>query len=168
MRIDTGPEGYAMELIDGVRLKRLSIIEDARGWLMEVLRDDDEVFERFGQVYVTTAFPGVVKAWHAHRLQRDNFTCIRGTMRVALFDPRDGSPTKGRVNEFVIPSTAPILLSVPPEVYHGFRAEGDEMAYMLSIPTRHYDHDRPDEYRLPPDTPEIPYRWELTPGLVHG
>ncbi|MCK4614325.1 MAG: dTDP-4-dehydrorhamnose 3,5-epimerase family protein, partial [Thermoplasmata archaeon] len=65
-----------MKLIEGVKLKKLRVIPDERGWLMEILRQDDEIFERFGQVYLTTAYPGVVKGWHYHRIQTDNFTCI--------------------------------------------------------------------------------------------
>ena len=157
-----------MELIDGVKVKKLRVIPDERGWLMEILRDDDEIFRKFGQVYLTTAYPGVVKAWHYHKKQWDNFTCIKGMMKVALYDPRDDSPTKGMINEFFIGEKNPMLISVPPMVYHGFKAIGNETAYFLSIPTEHYNYDDPDEYRLPPDTPEIPYDWILTPGLKHG
>ena len=60
-------------MIEGVRIKRLSVHADERGFLMEILRSDDEVFERFGQVYLTTAYPGVVKAWHMHKKQTDYY-----------------------------------------------------------------------------------------------
>ena len=71
-------------MIEGVKEKKLKIIPDERGRLMEILRSDDEIFQGFGQVYMTTAKPGVVKAWHWHKLQTDNFTCICGKMRLAL------------------------------------------------------------------------------------
>jgi len=51
---------------------------------MEILRNDDNITRNFGQVYVTTAYPGVTKAWHMHKKQTDNFTCIHGMMKVAL------------------------------------------------------------------------------------
>ena len=54
-------------MIDGVKVKKLKIIPDDRGRLMEILRADDGIFKKFGQVYMTTAFPGVVKAWHYHK-----------------------------------------------------------------------------------------------------
>lgn len=154
--------------IDGVSLKPLKVIPDERGWLMEILRSDDEIFQQFGQVYLTTAYPGVVKAWHYHKKQTDNFTCIHGMMKVALFDARPGSPTKNTIMELFIGEKNPLLVTVPPGVYHGFKAIGKETAYFLSIPTLPYDYENPDEYRLPPDTPEIPYDWGLTPGLKHG
>jgi hypothetical protein len=73
-------------MIDGVKTKNLKVVPDERGWLMEILRNDDDIFENFGQVYMTTAYPGVVKGWHLHKKQTDNFTCIHGMMKVALYD----------------------------------------------------------------------------------
>lgn len=155
-------------MIEGVKVKKLNPIPDERGWLMEILRCDDEIFERFGQVYITTAYPGVVKAWHYHKLQTDNFTCIKGMMKVALFDARENSKTYKEINEFFIGEKNPLLIKVPPMVYHGFKAIGDEVAYFLNIPTHTYNYKEPDEYRLPPDTDKIPYDWILTPGKKHG
>ena len=40
-------------LIEGVETRRLKVIPDERGWLMELLRCDDQLFMKFGQVYVT-------------------------------------------------------------------------------------------------------------------
>jgi dTDP-4-dehydrorhamnose 3,5-epimerase len=154
--------------IDGVILKQLKVIPDERGWLMEILRCDEPQFTQFGQVYFTTAYPNVVKAWHYHRKQTDNFTCIHGMMKVALYDARNGSKTHKSLMELFIGDRNPVLVTVPPGVYHGFKAIGTETAYFLSIPTLPYHYAEPDEYRLPPDTPEIPYDWGLVPGLKHG
>ena len=155
-------------MIEGVKIKKLKVVPDERGWLMEILRCDDEIFKKFGQVYLTTAYPGVVKAWHLHKIQTDNFTCIHGTMKVVLYDAREDSPTHGEVNEFFVGDKNPMLISVPPFVYHGFKAVGTETAYFLSVPTEQYNYETPDEYRLPPDTEEIPYDWVLDPGKKHG
>jgi dTDP-4-dehydrorhamnose 3,5-epimerase len=154
--------------IQDVRIKNLRVIPDERGWLMEILRCDDDVFEKFGQVYLTTAYPGVVKAWHYHRKQTDNFTCIHGMMKVVLYDARKESPTYREIIEVFAGEKNPVLISVPPGVYHGFKGIGPETAYFLSIPTLPYNYSEPDEYRLPPDSPEIPYDWGLAPGLKHG
>ena len=155
-------------MIDGVKVKKLKVIPDERGWLTEILRNDDGIFQKFGQVYLSTAYPNVVKAWHYHKIQTDNFTCIKGTMKVALCDKRQYSPTKDEINEFFIGDRNPVLISVPPGVWHGFKAIGGETAYFISIPTEAYNYDEPDEYRLPPDTDQINYDWLLTPGLRHG
>jgi dTDP-4-dehydrorhamnose 3,5-epimerase len=155
-------------MIEGVKVKELKVIPDERGWLMEILRCDDELFEKFGQVYLTTAYPGVVKAWHFHKKQTDNFTCIHGMMKVVLYDSRKESPTYKEINEFFVGKKNPLIIKVPPRVYHGFKAIGTETAYFLSVPTEPYNYENPDEYRLPPDTKEIPYDWILEHGKKHG
>jgi len=155
-------------MIEGVKIKELKIILDERGWLMEILRNDDLLFKKFGQVYLTTAYPGVVKAWHMHKKQTDNFTCIYGMMKVVLYDSRENSPTYKEINEFFIGENNPVLISVPPLIYHGFKALGTRIAYFLSIPTEAYQPENPDEYRLPPNTDKIAYDWGLEPGKKHG
>jgi len=155
-------------MIQGVKTKKLNVIPDERGYLMEILRNDDDIFKQFGQAYLTTAYPGVTKAWHYHKIQTDNFTCVKGMMKVALYDDRNDSETYQEINEFFIGEKNPLLISVPPGVYHGFKAIGDEMAIFLSIPTEPYNYEKPDEYRLPPDTNHINYDWILAPGKRHG
>jgi dTDP-4-dehydrorhamnose 3,5-epimerase len=87
-------------MIEGVQVKQLRVIPDRRGRLMEVLRNDDAVFSRFGQAYITTAYPGVVKAWHYHKVQEDNLAVVHGMVQIALYDAREESATHGEVNVF--------------------------------------------------------------------
>lgn len=155
-------------MIEGVKTKQLRLIPDERGWLLEILRCDDEFFTKFGQVYLTTAYPDVVKAWHMHKIQTDNFTCIHGMMKVVLYDARKDSRTFGEINEFFIGDKNPMLISVPPFVYHGFKSIGNKTTFFLSVPTEPYNYTEPDEYRLPPDTDKIPYKWVLNPSKKHG
>ncbi len=132
-------------MIDGVRVKNLKVIPDDRGRLMEILRADDEIFRKFGQVYITTAFPGVVKAWHYHKIQTDHFTCVSGKMRLALYDSRKDSKTYKEVNEFVISLESPLLVQIPPMIYHGFKCVGDSEALVVNTVTEPYNYKTPDE-----------------------
>jgi dTDP-4-dehydrorhamnose 3,5-epimerase len=151
-------------MIDGVVVKKLNRICDERGYLMEILRSDDEFFQKFGQAYLTCCYPGVVKAWHYHKRQTDHFCCVQGEAKVVLYDSRDGSPTRGEVNEFFMGVKNPILLRIPNLVFHGFKAIGGESAVIVNIPTECYDYQQPDEFRLPYDSAEIPYNWEIKFG----
>jgi len=151
-------------MIEGVKLKDLKVIPDERGRLMEILRADDELFEKFGQVYMTTAYPGVVKAWHYHKKQVDNMTIIKGMMKIVLYDARKDSPTNGEVNEFFLGEHNPKLLQIPKLVYHGFKCISQEEAVVINIPTETYNYEAPDEYRLDPHRNEIPYDWRLKEG----
>lgn len=153
-----------MDYIDGVKVRKLRLIPDDRGWLMELLRKDWEEFEQFGQAYVTTCYPGVVKAWHYHKLQTDHFACVNGVAKVALYDAREDSPTKGTVNEFFLGVLNPILVKIPALVYHGFTAVGTEAATIANFPTALFNYKQPDEYRVAYDDPSIPYTWEVRMG----
>jgi dTDP-4-dehydrorhamnose 3,5-epimerase len=146
-------------MIEGVTVRKLRAIPDERGYLMELLRSDWEEFDRFGQVYITAAYPGVVKGWHYHKIQTDHFICVHGMTKVVLYDRREGSPTCGQVNEFFMGEQNPILLKIPPGVLHGFKGIGVDMALIVNVPTELYNYDDPDEYRLPAHTEEIPYDW---------
>jgi len=151
-------------MIDGVRIKRLTVHPDQRGRLMEVLRRDDELFAKFGQVYITTVYPGVVKAWHYHKVQTDNLCPLVGMVQIALYDAREGSPTKGEVNVFHAGVHSPMVVQVPPMVYHGFKNVGPEEAVVLNVPTEPYCREDPDEYRLDPHDRDIPHDWDRQDG----
>jgi dTDP-4-dehydrorhamnose 3,5-epimerase len=151
-------------MIDGVRIKSLKVVPDERGRLMEILRADDEIFKEFGQVYLTTAYPGVVKAWHSHERQWDYLACIRGMMKVVLYDPRADSPTRGRVEEFFMGEHQPILVRIPPLVYHGFKCISAYEAIVINCPTAVYDRAHPDEIRIDPHDNDIPYDWARKDG----
>jgi len=153
-----------MDLIEGVEVKRLRLIPDERGFLMELLRSDWPEFEKFAQSYVTACYPGMIKAWHYHRRQWDHFVCVYGMAKVVLYDPREGSSTKGKVNEFHIGLLNPMLIKIPPLVYHGFTAEGGQVALIVNFPTELYRYEEPDEHRVPYNDLSVPYDW----GPRHG
>lgn len=146
-------------MIHGVRTKRLRVIPDERGRLMEMLRSDDDLFVRFGQTYVSVTYPGVVKAWHYHREQIDHFVCVHGMIKLALYDPREDSPTRGLVNEMYIGVHNPVLVQIPNGVYHGWMCVSEEESIVVNVPTELYDYDDPDEVRVDPHDNDIPYDW---------
>ncbi len=151
-------------MIEGVKVKRLKPHCDERGRLVELLRRDEEMFEGFGQVYLTTAYPGVVKAWHSHRAQTDHFVAVHGMVKVVLYDARADSPTHGEVNEFFLGVHNPIMVKIPARVQHGYKCISEHEAVLLNIPTNTYNYEKPDEDRLPPNEPSIPYDWERKDG----
>ncbi len=150
--------------IHGVQVKSLRQIPDERGRLMEILRCDDKEFSKFGQVYMTTAYPGVVKAWHYHTRQTDAFCCVHGVMKVVLYDARKDSPTHGCLNEFFLGPLNPTLVTIPPYVYHGFKTISECEAILINTVTEPYDRAHPDEHRLDPHQNDIPYDWSRKDG----
>lgn len=153
-----------MKLIDGVKIKNLNPILDERGYLQECFRSDWSVFQNFGQAYITVAFPGVVKAWHYHKIQTDNMVCIVGNAKLVLYDEREESSTNGRINEIFFGEKNPLLVTIPDNIWHGFKAMANKKIMVLNCPTELYSYKEPDEYRLPYDTEKIDYDWEIKMG----
>ncbi len=154
----------AQELIQDVKTKKLKLVPDERGFLMELLRKDWPEFGGFAQSYVTSCYPEIIKAWHYHKKQWDHFICLYGMAKVVLYDAREDSDTYKLINEFHIGSMNPLLVKIPPLVYHGFTSEGGVPATIINFPTELYNYEEPDEYRFPYNTPIIPYDWSLKHG----
>jgi dTDP-4-dehydrorhamnose 3,5-epimerase len=164
----TNPTAYATTVtkhprIHDVKTKPLRLIPDERGFLMEMLRADDDLFTKFGQVYVSATYPGVVKAWHYHQKQVDHFVCVAGMIKLVLVDTRENSPTRGAVNEFFLGTQNPTLVQVPNLVYHGWKCISTEMALVVNVPTEPYHYTEPDEFRLAPHE-TLPYDWTRQDG----
>jgi len=151
-------------MIAGVKTKLLKVIPDERGRLMEILRCDEGLLSQFGQVYMTTAYPDVVKGWHYHHKQDDNFAVVKGMIKLVLYDPRDNSPTHGEINEFLIGDHRPMLVHIPREVVHGFKAVGIEEAIIINTVTEPYNYENPDEFRIEPHSADVPYNWSRKDG----
>ena len=148
-----------MSLIRGIKVKPLKVIPDERGRLFEILRRDDPLFTRFGQAYCTTVNVGVVKGWHYHKKQVDNFVCVSGMIKLVAYDGRPRSATKGLVNEFFLGVHRPLLVQIPAGVHHGFKGISHPEAVVINLPNEPYHHARPDEYRVDAHQNDIPYDW---------
>jgi len=140
--------------------------EDGRGGLLEILRNDPKpdgmgglIETRFGQAYVTTCRPGVVKAWHHHRRQTDRMVCLAGALQIGLYDE-----TSGQAATIWSSQRIPRLVTIRPGIWHGFSSVGDCEAVVLNVTDRPYDYASPDEQRRPAHDPSISYRWGIQDG----
>jgi len=152
-------------MIDGVETHELQVNADERGHLVEVFREDWDLYDPAPAMsYYSMSYPGVVRAWHKHlRGQVDHFVCPTGRIKVGIYDDRDDSPTQGDLDTFVIGEHDQQVIRIPGDCWHGFKTIGNEPAFLLNFPTKLYDYEDPDEERLPPDTDAIPLDWEATP-----
>lgn len=151
-----------MSEIHDVRVTPLRRIPDERGAVFHMLREDSPVFERFGEVYFSTVYPGVVKGWHLHRQMTLNYAVPLGMIKLVLYDERSGSPTEGAVQELHVGELNYVLVTIPPLVWNGFKGEGARPALVANCATHAH---APDEIeRLDPFENKIPYDWSLRHG----
>lgn len=146
-------------MIEGVQVRPLRQIPDERGRVMHMLRCDDPGFEKFGEIYFSTAYPGVIKGWHIHQRMTLNYAVVVGMIKLVLYDDRTGSPTRGRLTELFVGEQNYCLVSIPPLIWNGFKAIGTQMAIVANCASLPHD---PDEIeRLDPFSDRIPYDWGL-------
>ncbi len=149
-------------MIHDVIVTPLRKIPDERGTVMHMLRNDSPVFRAFGEIYFSTVYPGVIKAWHIHREMTLNYAVPHGRIKMVLYDDREGSPTRGEVQQIFLGADNYALVTVPPLVWNGFKGMGTDVAIVAncaSIP-----HDPAEIDRLDPFDSSIPYDWALKHG----
>jgi dTDP-4-dehydrorhamnose 3,5-epimerase len=152
-------------LPDGVRFHRVPLHLDDRGSVCEVFdprwqwHPDPIVF-----VYSFTIRPGKVKGWGLHKKHEDRYFVLSGEMEVVFYDPRPDSSTQGQVSKVILSEYDRRIMNVPVGVWHANQNLGQKDLIVVNFPTIPYDHAKPDKYRLPLDTDQIPYKFENTSG----
>lgn len=148
--------------IDGVQVREVkNVVRASGGWLTEVWRSDwglDEL--AIDQVFQSVLQPGQISGWHVHRVTTDRIFVNHGVIKIVLFDARKGSRTRGALNVLCHGEQRPALVVVPPGVWHGVQNIDRGWSSLLNLVDRAYSYERPDHYRLPLDSPEIPYRFD--------
>ena len=148
-------------MINGVKIKELVTFADDRGIFREIWRSDDEGMGSVAQTSITMTFPGVIKAFHYHKLQTDIWYVYGGQARVVLYDLREDSSTRGQADTIVCGQHRPLAIFIPTMVAHGYQVLGSEPVVLLYHTSRTYNQKTPDEYRIPFDDPGVGYDWAV-------
>jgi dTDP-4-dehydrorhamnose 3,5-epimerase len=137
--------------IQGLMVRDLTAHVDGRGDVIELWSEgwDDPRILRPRHVYQSATDAGVIKAWHLHQEHTDQFTCTRGKLQVSVADVREGSPTFGHVNTFILGVQRPLMIQIPPGTIHGWKALVPPEAIVVNFQTHVYDP--ADEFKFPWD-----------------
>lgn len=144
-------------MIKGVIITKLKIIQDQRGKVMHMLRNDSSVFIRFGEVYFSTIFKNIIKGWHLHKESYLNYACIKGKVKLVLYDDRKSSVSRGEYQEIILSPSDYFLVTIPPNVWNGFQGLANEesiVANCLTIP-----HNEKEMVRKSHDDTYFEYDW---------
>ena len=143
--------------IHDVKITPLKIITDDRGSVMHMLRNDDIHFETFGEIYFSTIFKNKIKAWHLHKDSTLNYVCVKGVVKLVLYDDRPKSITKGLIQEVVMSKENYSLVTIPKKIWNGFKGLGENesiIANCLTMP-----HNEKEMVRIDPYSKNIDYNW---------
>ena len=144
-------------MIEGIKITPLKQIEDERGKVMHMLRNDSKDFTKFGEFYFSTVHPNKVKGWHLHSKMTLNYAVVLGKIKLVLYDARSNSKTKGEVQEFFLSQKNYKLVSVPPLIWNGFMGIGKETAIVANCADLPYDET--EIKRKSAFDKDIPYDW---------
>ena len=144
-------------MIFDVKITKLKIISDDRGKVMHMLRTDSPAFKEFGEIYFSTIYKDKIKGWHLHKESSLNYVCIKGRVRLTLFDDRPGSKSKNEIQEIILSPREYNLITIPPNIWNGFKGlDKDEsiIANCLTLP-----HNEREMVRKNPDDRYFNYKW---------
>ena len=144
-------------MIHDVKITTLKIISDNRGKVMHMLRSDNSIFKSFGEIYFSTIYHNSIKGWHLHREATLNYACIKGNVKLVLFDDRDSSPTRGVCHELILSPENYFLVTVPPNIWNGFKGLDKSesiIANCLTLP-----HNEKEMVRKEPNDKKFNYNW---------
>ena len=157
-------------MIDGVKIKELKVHKDVfnegeeivkePGILMEVLRSDEGLLEKFGQTIFTIAHKGTVKAFHYHKKQDDHWFFATGKAVVVLHDLRECSKTYKETQVIEAGEGDYKLISIPVGVAHGYKVISDEPVLLFYHTTEVYNKENPDEERMAYNDKSINFNWD--------
>ena len=146
------------DIIEGVQIVKKKQIVDDRGKILHMLRSDDNIFQQFGEIYFSFVNPKKIKAWHFHKLMTLNYVAVYGSIKLVLYDDREKSKTKGKVQEIILSNDNHNLVSIPPKIWNGFCSSNDKIAVLANCSD--IPHDKEEIIRLPHDEARFPYKWE--------
>lgn len=154
------PDGVYLqgEAIPGVAVRRLRRIPDERGNIQHLLSSEDPSFQRFGEVYASSVYKDAIKGWHKHEEMSLNYVCLVGRVKcVLLFESPTRDEKQTRVMEIFMGADHPLLLTIPPGVWNGFKGLYAPESTILNISTHAHDPSR--SLRAPPYS-FLAYDWE--------
>ena len=124
---------------------------------MHMMRNDSKIFESFGEIYFSTIFKDSIKAWHLHKESTLNYACIKGAVKLVLFDERSESSTKGKYQEINLSPESYFLVTIPPNIWNGFKGIYEPesiIANCLSLP-----HNEKEMVRKDHSDQKFKYKW---------
>ena len=143
--------------IEGVKIITKKVISDDRGKILHMLKNDDEEFQKFGEIYFSYVFPKKIKAWHIHKKMTLNYVAAFGKIKLVLYDDREKSSTFGKIQEIFLSNENHCLVIIPPLIWNGFTSADDNQAILANCSD--IPHDKSEILRLDFNDPKFPYDW---------
>lgn len=121
-------------------IKNIEKHTDERGWLVEILRDD-EIKEEIKQVYFSTSKPGVIRGNHYHKHKIEWFSVVKGKAKLFLEDNESN-----KREELILSDDNPSIVKITPNIVHAIQNIGDDEMYLIVIVNEVFNPDDADTF----------------------
>lgn len=146
------------KLIDGIIVTPLKQIIDEKGAVFHVMKNNSIGFNGFEEVYISKVKHNIIKGWKFHKKMKQNFCAPYGKLKLVLFDNRNGSKTKGLINEFILDDSNNYQrITIDSEIWYSFSCLSEDYCLLLNI--SNLIHDPSESLSLDISSKKIPYNW---------
>ena len=120
-----------------IKIKKLFSKANNLGAIMRIMRESDENFQRFGEVYVTSIKPNLFKGWKKHKKNTTNLVVLNGQVKIIIFDSNFE-----KEESYILDFSSAKLITIPPSYWFGMKNLSNKESLILNFSD--YEHN-PDE-----------------------
>ena len=111
-----------------------------------------------GGISISQCFD-VIKGWHEHTKQTQNYAVIEGMIKLVLFDNREKSKTYKSLQEIFIGDLNYNLVTIPTGIIMGYKCIGNKTSILANCST--HPHDPTEMISYDPMGDKVPYNWQI-------
>lgn len=146
-------------LIEGVVLTPLKQINDERGAVFHVIKNDSTTYYSFGEAYFSKINEKIIKGWKLHKQMKQNFCVPFGKLKLVLYDNRIDSPSRNVIDEIILSDDKYyIRVTIPENIWYSFKCISENYCLLLNIAS--IKHEESESIHMDLKNNIIPYVWE--------
>ena len=120
-------------MLEGMFKTDLNIITSKNGAVMHGIKNIDNGFVDFGEVYFSTVEQDSIKAWTLHKKMILNLIVPVGKVLFCFLDAREKSTTYNKLFNIILSQNPYFRLTVPPDIWFGFKGMSDGLNLICNV-----------------------------------
>ncbi len=144
-------------MIQGVKVFPLNQISHEKGDVWHGLKNTDDGYKGFGEVYFSNINPLQIKGWKKHTETTLNIVVLKGEIEFVFFDDREESETYGKFLNLTLSDKKEKYsrLNICPGIWMAFRCVSQEPSLLMDV----IDRPHSDNESVRKNLDEINYNW---------
>ena len=135
--------------------EKLKIVSVDGGDVLRGLKSSETGYNGFGELYFSEVNFGKIKAWKKHNKMVMNLIVPCGKVKFVFYDNRDISKITKKYQEIVISKSNYKRITVPPNIWFGFKGIGKENNLVVNLSNIEHADDEVERKQIN----ELNYQW---------